>query len=188
MGVLNNMWLAVLITILVYSLIITIVDSIKDISSYLSGLEDIDIIIAGPIMWLIVGAIAIIRPLYQKLHKGKSKKIKYYSEKQIQKTVVKVIKLYKKKHQNEVVWLCPQNKYVDVDEVDKPSNISLGTIRYELLENKYYKMCYNQPDKVWSALCKIGHSVTESEYWEDFKNNTCEECWRAAEQAWCIEV
>lgn len=188
MGELNNMWLAVLITVLVYSLIITIVDTIKDISSYSSGLESIDIIIAGPIMWLMVGVIAIIRPLYQKLHKGKSKKIKYYSEKQIQKTVVKVIKLYKKKHPNEGVWLCPQNIYVGVDEIDKPSNISLGTIRYELLENKYYKMCYNQPDKVWSALCKIGHSITESEYWEDFKNNAWEERWKAVEKAGCIEV
>lgn len=182
------MWLAVLITVLVYSLIITIVDTIKDVSSYSSGLESIDIIIAGPVMWLIVGVMAIIRPLYQKLHKEKQKKIKYYSEKQIQKTVTKVIRLYKKKYPNTDVWLCPQDVYMEVYEVERPANICLGTIRHELLENKYHKMCYNQPKEVWSAFCKIGHSVTESNDWENFKNNTWKECWERVEQAGCIEV
>ena len=94
------MWLAVLITVLVYSLIITIVDTIKDVSSYSIGLESwVDIVIAGPVMWVVIGIMAIIRPLYQKFHK--EKKIKYYSEKQIQKTVTKIIRLYKKKHKNK---------------------------------------------------------------------------------------
>ena len=181
------MWLAVLITVLVYSLIITIVDTIKDISSYSSGLDSwVDIVIAGPVMWAVIGIIAIIRPLYQKFHK--EKKIKYYSEKQIQKTVTKVIRLYKKKHKDECVWLCPQDAYLGVDEVERPSNIRLGTIRHELLEKKYHNMCYNQTKEVWSVLCKIGHPVTESNDWETFKNNTWKEHWEKVEQAGCIEV
>lgn len=183
------MWLAVLITVLVYSLIITIVDTIKDVSFYSNGLENwVDIIIAGPIMWVTIGLVAIIRPLYQKLRKKKQKKIKYYSEKQIQKTVAKVIRLYKKKHSDDDIWLCPQDAYIGVDEVEKPSTIELGTIRYELLERKYHKMCYNQPKEVWSALCKIGHPVTESKDWGTFKNNTWKEYWERVEQAGCIEV
>lgn len=183
------MWLAVLITVLVYSLIITIVDTIKDVSSYSMGIESwVDIIIAGPVMWTVIGIVAIIRPLYQKFHKGKSKKIKYYSEKQIQKTVTKVIRLYKKKHPNDGIWLCPQNIYIGVDEIDRPSNIRLGTIRHELLEKKYHNMCYNQTKEVWNALCKIGHPVTQSEYWENFKNNTWKEYWERVEQTGCIEV
>lgn len=182
------MWLAVLITVLVYSLIITIVDTIKDISSYSSGLDEIDIVIAGPVMWVVIGIMAIIRPLYQKFHKEKPKDIKYYSEKQIQKTVAKVIRLYKKKYSDEDVWLCPQDVYLCIDEVERPSNIRLGTIRHELLEKKYYKMCYHQPKEVWSALCKIGHPVTESKVWETFKNNTWKEYYKKVEQAGCIEV
>ena len=183
------MWLAILITVLVYSLIITIVDIIKDVSSYSGGLESwVDIMIAGPVMWALMGIVAIIRPLYQKFHKGKSKKIKYYYEKQIQKTVAKVIRLYKEKYKDECVWLCPQDAYLGVDEVERPSNICLGTIRYELLENKYHKMCYNQHKEVWSALCKIGHPITESECWETFKNNTYEAYWEKVEMAGCIEV
>ena len=190
----NNMWLAVLITVLVYSLIITIVDTIKDVSSYSNGLENwVDIVIAGPIMWVVIGIMAIIRPLYQKFHKEKQKEIKYYPEKQIQKTVAKVIRLYKKKYPNADVWLCPQYAYLivgcePVDEVEKPSKIELGTIRHELLERKYHNMCYNQPNEVWSALCEIGHPVTESKDWETFKNNTWKEYWERVEQAGCIEV
>lgn len=183
------MWLAILITVLVYSLIITIVDIIKDVSSYSSGLESwVDIIIAGPVMWALMGIMAIIRPLYQKFHNGKLKKVKYYSDKQIQKTVAKVIRLYKKKYKDEIVWLCPQDVYLGVDEVERPSKIALRTIRHELLEKKYHRMCYHQPDEVWSALCKIGHSVTDSEHWEDFKNNTYESYWEKVEKAGCIEV
>lgn len=183
------MWLAVLITVLVYSLIITIVDSIKDVSSYSNGLESwVDIIIAGPIMWALIGIMAIIRPFYQKFHKEKQKKIKQYSEKQVQKTVTKVIRLYRKKHSNEDVWLCPQDVYLVADEVERPSNICLGTITHELLEKKYHRMCYNQPKEVWSALCKIGHPITESKDWETFKNNTWKEDWEKVEQAGCIEV
>lgn len=181
------MWLAVLITVLVYSLIITIVDTIKDVSSYSIGLESwVDIVIAGPVMWVVIGIMAIIRPLYQKFHK--EKKIKYYSEKQIQKTVTKIIRLYKKKHKDECVWLCPQDAYLDIDEVERPSKIELRTIRHELIEKKYHRMCYNQHKEVWSALCKIGYPVTESKYWETFKDNTYKECWEKVEQAGCIEV
>lgn len=183
------MWLAVLITVLVYSLIITVVDIIKDTSSYSNGLESwVDIVIAGPVMWAVMGIIAIIRPLYQKFHNGKQKRIKHYSEKQIQKTVTKTIRLYKKKHRDECVWLCPQDAYLGIDEVERPSKIELGTIRHELLERKYHKMCYNQHKEVWSVLCKIGHPVTESEYWETFKNNTWKDYWEKVEQAGCIEV
>lgn len=182
------MWLAILITVLVYSLIITIVDTIKDISSYSSGLDNIDIVIAGPVMWVIIGIVAIIRPLYQKFHKDKKKEIKQYSEKQIQKTVAKVIRLYKKKHSDEDVWLCSQDVYIAVDEVERPSNICLGTIKHKLLERKYHTMCYNQSKEVWSALCKIGHPVTESKDWEAFKNNTWKEYYERVEQAGCIEV
>ncbi len=183
------MWLAVLITVLAYSLIITIVDTIKDVSSYSNGLESwVDIVIAGPVMWAVIGIMAIIRPLYQKIHKKKKKKIKKYSEKEIQKTVTKVTRLYKKKHKDEYMWLCPQDAYLGINEVERPSKIELGTIRHELLEKKYHRMCYNQHKEVWSALCKIGHPVTESKCWEIFKNNTYKEYWEKVEQAGCIEV
>lgn len=55
------MFKSVIITILIYSLIITIVDIIKDSSSYSWGLDGwIDVVVAGPVMWIILPIIMLI--------------------------------------------------------------------------------------------------------------------------------
>ena len=58
--------LQVLITILVYSLILTIVTLYKDNSGYYM-VETIDIIIAGPVCWVLCLILFLIKPIVKPL-------------------------------------------------------------------------------------------------------------------------
>lgn len=180
---------AVIITIFVYSFVITVVDIIKDASSYSMGLDGwIDILVAGPVMWILLPLIKIYAIFHEKLRKNKVKKEKTYSEKQIRKTVQRFIKLYKKKCRDDYIWLKPENTYVGAPEIDRPSSLKLGTIQHELLEKKYHNMCYNQSNIVWAVLCHISRPVTESEAWDTYKSNVSQTEWTRVENAKCIEI
>lgn len=181
---------AVIITIFVYSFVITVVDIVKDASSYSMGLDGwIDVLVAGPVMWILLPLIKIYAIFHEKLRKNKVKKEKTYSEKQIRKTVQRFMKLYKKKCCDDYIWLKPENTYfVGGSEIERPSSLNLGTIRYELLEKKYKKMCRTQSDIVWTILCQISHPVTESEAWNTYKSNVSQSEWTSVENVKCIEI
>ena len=180
---------AVIITIFVYSFVITVVDIVKDASSYSMGLDGwIDVLVAGPVMWILLPLIKIYAIFHEKLRKNKVKKEKTYSEKQIRKTVKRFIKLYKKRNRDVYIWLQPENTYTRAPEIDHPSSLKLGTMQHEILEKKYRKMCYNQYDVVWKILCEISHPVTESEGWNNYKNNTSQADWERVVKENCIEI
>lgn len=70
--------LQVIITILIYSLILTIITLYKDSSSYYI-VETIDIIIAGPVCWIVCLILFLIKPIVKPLMK--KRKVKPYSPK-----------------------------------------------------------------------------------------------------------
>ena len=90
----------ILIGMLIYSFILTLVTIYKDNSSYFM-VGDLDVIVAGPLMWviLIIGYL-FVRPFYTLIkEKNKNKKSKVYkqkSKKYIQKVVKKVVNNYAK--------------------------------------------------------------------------------------------
>lgn len=183
------MFKAVMITVFVYSFIITVVDFIKDASSYSMGFDGwIDVLVAGPVMWILLPLLKIYGVFYEKFRKKKVKKKKTYTGKQIRKTVKRFMKLYKKKCHDDYIWLQPENIYVGAPEIDRPSSLRLGTIQHELLEKKYHNMCYNQYDVVWKILCEISQPVTESEGWNNYKNNTSQAEWERVVKEKCIEI
>ena len=181
------MLLTVLITIFVYSAILTVILIIKDLSSYSSGIELIDVVVGGPVAWLLTLILLAVKPIRKKLSKNKVKKNKIYSLQKVEKTTKKIYKIYHRIY-NEPLWLVPQNCYIGVHETNRPSEVKLKRMRYELLEKRYVKMCLNQPDDVWKAILLIGHSVAKSEYWEIYKINTSQAEWEKLILAGCIEI
>lgn len=97
----------IIVTILIYSLILTLATIYQDNSSYYT-VETLDIIIAGPVCWALLIFVLVARCIYKKLpidirHKieNKPKKKKSYSENKIRKIVSKVIKR-DKKYRNKI--------------------------------------------------------------------------------------
>lgn len=178
---------AVLITIFVYSAILTVVLIIKDLSSYSFGAEPVDVVVSGPVAWLLTIILLAVKPIRKKFSKNKVKKTKVYSLRKVEKTTKKIFKTYHRIY-NEPLWLVPQDCYIGVHETNRPSEVKLRKMRYELLEKRYVKMCLNQPDDVWKAILLIGRSVTESEYWEIYKKNTSQAEWEKLILAGCIEI
>lgn len=167
------MFKPVIITILIYSLIITIVDIIKDSSSYSWGLDGwIDVVVAGPIMWIIL---PIIRLISFCLKKHPNIKEKEYSEKQIEHTVKRYLKIYLKKmslkKEENCVWLKPEHLYsIDFSEFMRPSELKLKWILLEPFEKKYQRICWKYPDQVWNILSEIGKPVTKSTRWKYYED------------------
>ena len=167
------MFKSVIITILIYSLIITIVDIIKDSSSYSRGLDGwIDVVVAGPVMWIILPIIMLISFC---LKKHKKKHPKEYSEKQIEHTVKRYLKIYLKKMSlkkgENCVWLKPEHLYsIDFSEFMRPSELKLKWILLEPFEKKYQRICWKYPDQVWNILSEIGKPVTESTRWKYYED------------------
>lgn len=171
------MFKSVIITILIYSLIITIVDIIKDSSSYSRGLDGwIDVVVAGPVMWIILPIIMLISFC---LKKHKKKHPKEYSEKQIEHTVKRYLKIYLKKMSlkkgENCVWLKPEHLYsIDFSEFMRPSELKLKWILLEPFEKKYQRICWKYPDQVWNILSEIGKPVTKSTRWLKYYEDYCE--------------
>lgn len=171
------MFKPVIITILIYSLIITIVDIIKDSSSYSWGLDGwIDVVVAGPVMWIILPIIRLISFCLKK-HKKKHPNIKEkaYSEKQIEHTVKRYLKIYLKKmslkKEENCVWLKPEHLYsIDFSEFMRPSELKLKWILLEPFEKKYQRICWKYPDQVWNILSEIGKPVTKSTRWKYYED------------------
>ena len=83
----------VIVTILLYSSILTVVTMYKDSSSYFI-VEPIDVIVAGPIAWAIVILVKILQPIFPVRQQSKWVD---KDEKYITRIVKKVIREYKKK-------------------------------------------------------------------------------------------
>lgn len=161
--------LTVLITVFAYSLIATVICLYKDNSSY-HMMDELDAIIAGPCMWILLLFLFLLRP-FTKKRKGKKKKEVVYATQDVRKTVIKYIRIFKRRNKGkEAPWIVPQGTYYSFDDVTvHPSDLKLRHGRYERIENKYLNMCYKEPELVFAVLSEIGHPVTESADWQNFE-------------------
>lgn len=163
--------LTVLITVFVYSLIATVICLYKDNSSY-HEMDELDAVIAGPCMWILLLFLFLLRPLFKK-REGKEKKKKIvYTTQDVRKTVAKYIRIYKRKNKGyEAPWMIPEKTHLSFDyDVVRPSELKLRRGRYERIEKKYLSMCYKEPELVFAVFSEIGHPVTESADWQHYEN------------------
>ena len=162
----------ILITILVYSLILTIVTFYKDNSSYFS-VELIDVMVAGPVMWVIVLFGRIVFKLFPK--KKKNVKAKIPTDKQIERDCKKIIQQYKIKKQkttyNPYFDLLRRTNYDNTSDWEGWDYLLRKKAMNEHLNDRFANYMYNYKDKVIPILSKYFVKVTE----EILRNDDCNE-------------
>lgn len=153
--------LQVIITILIYSLILTIVTLYKDSSSYYI-VETIDIIIAGPVCWIICLILFLIKPIAKPIMKNrKTKPYSPKSKKYIERIVSKVVKNYRK-HSNydELFDFSFRHGEFNCNDIEGWGRLLVNRPLYEQLNRKFEHLMYNQKDDTLAELTKYFDVVT----------------------------
>ena len=153
--------LQVIITILIYSLILTIVTLYKDSSSYYI-VETIDVIIAGPVCWIICLILFLIKPIVKPLMK--KRKVKPYSpksKKYIEQIVSKIVKNYRK-HSNydELFDFSFKQGEFNCNDIEGWGRLLVNRPINEQLNRKFEHLMYNQKDDTLVELIKYFDVVT----------------------------
>ena len=156
--------MSIIITVLVYSLILTIVTFYKDSSSYYI-IGTLDIIVSGPICWIMYLILLLIRPLI-KNHKPKPYSPK--STKYIEKIVSKIIKNYRRH--------CDYMEYFDFsfrqgefncNDIEGWGRLLVNQPLYEQLNRKFERLMYNQNKETLPILEAYFREFTKQDINDD---------------------
>ena len=155
--------MGILIGILIYSLILSIITLYKDNSSYFI-VETLDIIIAGPCLWIIMLILAIIRPIYRHFYKEKeSTPYESKSDKYIEKIVRKIVKIYKK-HQSydDIFDFTMFSGEYNCNDIEGWKALLIKKARYERLNRKFKSLMWNSDkDRTIAILKPYFTKITE---------------------------
>lgn len=158
---------AVIITILIYSLILSVVTLYKDNSSYFI-VEPIDVIVAGPVMWFLILFLFMLRPLLHKIQKEKLYKEK--DSRYISKIVKKIIKQYKKKRYTDDYFdFSFRQGEFNVNDVEGWGKLLRQVPSNEKLNDKFSALMYHQKEETVNELMKYCTVLTE----EKLKKDNC---------------
>lgn len=163
-----------LLMYLIYSFLLTVVILYKDKSSYYN-IEDLDIFMAGIVMWVLLLILLLIR-LFLKLTGKKympSRKPKPYKEKNqkyIAKVVKKIIKNYRKrcnsfKNKQKSVFLPEYFDFTRMREYDYNYNICgwmdliVKKPINERINNQFYKLMSHQKDETIKEIIKYFNPI-----------------------------
>ena len=153
--------LQIIITILIYSLILTVVTLYKDNSSYYT-VEILDIIIAGPICWILCLLLYLIKPVIKPIvenHKNTPYKVK--SKKYIEQVVNKIIKNYRKHSSYEELFdFSFRQGEFNCNDIEGWSRLLVNRPINERLNRKFERLMYNQKDDTLVELIKYFDVVT----------------------------
>lgn len=150
--------------IIIYSIILTIIFLYKDISSYYDS-EGIDLIISGPIAWILIAfCYFIVRPIVKKLpdksHKEKPYKMK--NKKYIHKIAKKVIANAKKNKLNDRWFdLTRDLKETYYDDYYGLLGLLVEKPKYEWLNKKYSRLVFHQKEDLVNEIKQYMIPVTE---------------------------
>ena len=153
--------LQVIISILIYSLILTIVTLYKDNSSYYI-VEPLDIIIAGPICWILCLILFLIKPIIKPLiKKRKDKSYSHKSKKYIEQVVSKIIKNYRKHARyDELFDFSFKQGEFNCNDIEGWGRLLVNKPINERLNHKFESLMYNQKDDTLVELVKYFDVVT----------------------------
>ena len=153
--------LLVIITILIYSLILTIVTLYKDSSGYYI-VETLDIIIAGPVCWILCLILFLIKPIVKPLMK--KRKVKPYSpksKKYIERVVSKIVKNYRKHSSyDELFDFSFKQGEFNCNDIEGWGRLLVNRPINEQLNRKFERLMYNQKDDTLAELVKYFDVVT----------------------------
>ena len=153
--------LQVIITILIYSLILTIVTLYKDNSSYFT-VDTIDIMVAGPVCWILCLILFLIKPIVKSLMK--KRKVKPYSpksKKYIEHITNKIIKNYRKHSTYEELFdFSFRQGEFNCNDIEGWERLLVNRPINERLNRKFKNLMYNQKDDTLVELIKYFDVVT----------------------------
>lgn len=155
-----------LIGVLIYSAILTIVTIYKDNSGYFI-VSNLDIIVAGPVIWIMILIGTVVSLIYKP--KKKEQKYKPKSQKEIEKIVSKIMKRYLKKHRDVYISL----DYGFNDEYGRYDGWRALMVRKpsaEWLDKKFESLIINQHKETVAELMKYFEPATPEmmkQKWED---------------------
>lgn len=153
--------LQIIITILIYSLILTIVTLYKDSSGYYI-VETLDIIIAGPVCWIVCLILFLIKPIVKPLMK--KHKVKPYSpksKKYIERVVSRIVMNYKKHSTYEELFdFSFKNGEFNCNDIEGWGRLLVNRPINEQLNRKFERLMYNQKDDTLAELTKYFDVVT----------------------------
>lgn len=156
--------LSVIFAILIYSFILTVVTLYKDSSSYYC-VDVIDVVTAGPVCWVVALIFAVLKP-FLKSRTGKEKEYTIKSSKYIQKTVKKIVTVYRKTLQRRG-W---KPDYIDfsmyrgefnVNDVEGWDVLMVKRARYEFLNNRFESLMWHQKEETVEELKKYFSEATD---------------------------
>ena len=153
--------LQIIITILIYSLILTIVTVYKDNSSYYM-VETIDVIIAGPVCWILCLVLYLIKPIIKPIvEKHKNTPYKVKSKKYIEQVVSKIVKNYiKHSNYDELFDFSFRQGEFNCNDIEGWGRLLVNRPINERLNHKFEHLMYNQKDDTLVELIKYFDVVT----------------------------
>ena len=153
--------LQIIITILIYSLILTIVTLYKDSSGYYM-VETLDIIIAGPVCWILCLILFLIKPIVKPLmNKREVKPYSPKSKKYIERIIYKIIKNYKKHFRYEELFdFSFRQGEFNCNDIEGWGRLLVNRPIHEQLNRKFERLMYNQKDDTLAELTKYFDVVT----------------------------
>ena len=153
--------LQIIITILIYSLILTIVTLYKDNSSYYM-VDTIDIIIAGPVCWILCLVLYLIKPIIKPIiEKHKNTPYKVKSKKYIERVTNKIVKNYiKHSSYDELFDFSFRQGEFNCNDIEGWGRLLINQPINEQLNHKFERLMYNQKDDTLVELLKYFDVVT----------------------------
>lgn len=146
---------------MIYSLILTIVTLYKDSSGYYM-VETLDIIIAGPVCWILCLILFLIKPIVKPLmNKRKVKPYSPKSKKYIERIIHKIIKNYKKHYRYEELFdFSFRQGEFNCNDIEGWGRLLVNRPIHEQLNRKFERLMYNQKDDTLAELTKYFDVVT----------------------------
>lgn len=159
----------IFIGIFIYSLIITIATFYKDTSSYYM-VEALDLVLAGPVMWIVIIPINVICMMKAKWEKTHPKEYKEKSKRYVEKVVSKIMKKYAKKNKYGTIYLDLHNYMMPgnpMNGVEGWDYLMVRTPKNERLNKKFSNLMWNQEKDTIEAIKKHCNLVTKKTMYLD---------------------
>lgn len=154
------MLMAVIVTILVYSFILTVAAFYKDYSGYFV-LDTIDVVLAGPCMWIVLLVLFLLNPYLRKINRKWT--YKPQSQKDIQKIVKKIVSLYDKKRNDGDVFdfFCMlSNEYGDIFGWE---DLEIKSPKYERVNKAFSRLMFYQQKETIEELSKYFEKISDKD-------------------------
>ena len=158
--------LSVIVTILIYSLILTIVTLYKDSSGYYRA-DDIDIVTAGPVCWVLVLILVLLKPFF-KNRKKKEKQYKPRSSKYVEKTVKRIVTIYKKHLRGDETDLVDFSRYrgdYDFSDAYGWDVLMIKKARYEFINKRFERLMWYQKEETVKELKRYFDEVRDDKHY-----------------------